>query len=358
MSLWQALGLLPVAWLTFVLLNLLLCPRLGRRVATKGLPKLSVLIPARNAAMTVGPCIESLVGQVYPEFELILLDDHSTDGTGMIATAAAAGSDRFRRLRGRPLPEGWSGKAWACHQLAEAARGEVLLFMAASTLAEPGLLARLVATTQSWRADLLSGLPKRRGGSRWAMLWRGQQTLWLVLTLPFCLVPRRNHGSLVAAAEACLLVRRESYRRSGGYAAVRRSAQPELALARLVKRGRGRVLFCNLADALQQRASVGRAWPLGLGFSSLLITVLLFLWPPGALLAGIVVGGAVEELLPPACGSLAGLMIGLLTCRSFRLPAWLGVLMPLHALLAAWQTLAVLWRALSGRSGSSKSLSY
>lgn len=351
MTVWLLLGLFPVLWLVLVLLNLLLWPRIMKRAAQKGLPKLSVLIPARNAAPTIGPCVESWLAQAYPEFELLLLDDHSTDGTGAIALAAAAGSDRFRRLRGRPLPEGWNGKSWACHQLAEAARGELLLFTEANTLAEPGMLARLVSTAQARRADLLTGIPRQQVGSFGGALLLAQRLLLITLTLPVSLVPRRGPAWLVAASGACLLVRRESYRRVGGHAAVRQAVAGDLALVRLIKRGRGRVLLCNLSVLLQARmaGSSGRAWRSVLHgqsiVGSLLMAVLhtlLFLVPPGALLLGEI---AHHDLLALAGGTLAGLVIGLVSCRAFRLPLWLGLLMPLQALLAIAATLATLWRA-------------
>lgn len=363
MSLWVILGLLPVAWLGLVLLNLLLCPRLAATGPSKGLPKLSVLVPARNAALTVGPSVQSLIGQSYPEFELILLDDHSTDGTGRIAVAAAAGSDRFRRLRGRPLPEGWSGKSWACHQLAEAARGEFLLYLSANTLASPGLLSRLVVTAQASRADLLSGVPRWRATSVGARLIQAQMALRIALVLPLPLVPRRNHASLVAATEACLLIRRETYRRIGGHAAVRRSASDGVSLARLTKRGRGRVLFCNLADGLESwvERTLGRALPFSLGLWGLPITalqILLFLVPLGALLHGLTAGMTHDDRVALAGGSIAGLAIGLGLARYFRLPVWLGLLVPLQAILSLVATVVAIWRGVRGLRRPAKGRRY
>jgi chlorobactene glucosyltransferase len=242
------LGLVPIAWLLFALLNLASSPRAVRSPSDKGLPKLSVLVPARNAARHVGPCVASLVSQTYPDWELILLDDDSIDGTAAIARAAAGDCERFRLLRGRPLPEGWLGTSWACQQLAAAARGEFLLFLAADVIAAPGMLQRAVATAIARRTDLLSGFPMALGESLGERFRAWQQRLVVTLFLPLWLVPFRNHCALVAANRAFLLFRQETYRRIGGHAAIRGSGVDHLALGRLVKQNRGRVLFANLAD--------------------------------------------------------------------------------------------------------------
>jgi hypothetical protein len=349
------LGLLPVAWLGLVLLNLLLCPRAVQRVNPKGLPKLSVLVPARNEAMSIGPCVESLIGQVYPEFELIVLDDHSTDGTGAVARAASGGAERFRLVRGRPLPEGWLGKSWACQQLAEAARGELLLFLDADTLAEPGLLRRLVATLQRRRADLLSGFARGRAGSLGEALFIALKVIRWIALVPLGLIPQRRWPWLVAATGACLLVRRETYRRVGGHAAIRHALDDGLALARLVKRSRGRILFCNLADAYQWRLyrSPREAWSvlsksvqLAKGRAVLALALLgaLFLLPPILLAWGLVAGWGEGAPIALAAGTIAGGLIGLTGCRFVRLPTWLGLLLPLSVILLLVAVLrSLLW---------------
>ena len=107
--------------------NFLFFPRL-KATQPAAQPKLSVLIPARNETAVIGQTIRALLGQTYPHFELILLDDQSDDGTGTTGVQAANGDARFRLMAGAPLPPGWLGKNWACHQLSQAATGGYLLF--------------------------------------------------------------------------------------------------------------------------------------------------------------------------------------------------------------------------------------
>ena len=87
---------------------------------------MSVVVPARNERRNIERCVRSVLGARYPEFEVIVVDDHSTDGTGDAARAIAAADDRLRVIDAPPLPAGWFGKQWACATGAEAARGDVL----------------------------------------------------------------------------------------------------------------------------------------------------------------------------------------------------------------------------------------
>ena len=92
-------------------------------------PKVSVLIPARNEELRLRPCLGTLSDSDYPILEILVLDDHSTDGTAQLVNQRAKGDPRIRLLSGQPLPTGWVGKPWACHQLSREAQGEYLLFV-------------------------------------------------------------------------------------------------------------------------------------------------------------------------------------------------------------------------------------
>ena len=127
-------------------------------------PPVSILVPARNEERSIEACVGSLLRQDYPNCEVLVLDDHSDDGTGaivekLIADAAERGV-QARLLRGESLPEGWTGKNWACHQLSQAARGEFLFFTDADTEHAPGTVSAAVAYAQRNRASLVSAWPR------------------------------------------------------------------------------------------------------------------------------------------------------------------------------------------------------
>jgi chlorobactene glucosyltransferase len=97
--------------------------RTARQDRLRSFPQVSVLVPARNEERNIARCIGSLLAQDYPAFEVIVLDDQSTDGTQAILERMTRAETRLRVLPGQPLPPGWLGKNWACAQLAAQAVG-------------------------------------------------------------------------------------------------------------------------------------------------------------------------------------------------------------------------------------------
>src|SRR5215213_10818496 len=114
-------------------------------------PLVSVVIPARNESRNIAACLTSVLAARYPALEVIVVDDHSDDGTG--DAARAVGDPRLRVLENPPLPAGWMGKQWACATGAAAARGEILLFADADTRHAPDLVPRAVNAMRARRAD-------------------------------------------------------------------------------------------------------------------------------------------------------------------------------------------------------------
>ncbi len=102
--------------------------------------QLSIIIPARNEEQNLPALLRSLATQAMRPCEIIVVNDASTDRTTEVAREFGA-----RVINSQPLPEGWRGKTWACHQGAQAARGELLLFLDADTWFEPGGLRRVLA---------------------------------------------------------------------------------------------------------------------------------------------------------------------------------------------------------------------
>jgi chlorobactene glucosyltransferase len=246
-----------VVALPLLALNLAVIPRLRKVRTAKGpWPRVSVLVPARNEALNIGPCVRSLLAQDYPSFSVHVLDDHSTDGTGEIVRRLGLTEANGGLLNGADLPGGWVGKNWACHQLAEVADGDYLLFTDADTVHAPGTLRALVALAKEKGAVLVSAWPEQ------IMESMGERLV--VSLLPFsgglfyphfllrCLelypglrrwVPQTMRRSLGAANGQVILFERRGYERVGGHAGLRAHLVEDIALGRAVASRMGEGLW-------------------------------------------------------------------------------------------------------------------
>ncbi|MGA3172557.1 MAG: glycosyltransferase [Chthoniobacteraceae bacterium] len=211
--------------------------------------RVSILVPARDEERSIGECVDSLLGQDYPDFELVVLDDGSTDGTGALVKERFGNDPRRRLIQGAALPEGWIGKNWACHQLSEAATGEWLLFTDADTVHSAGAVSAAVSMAIETRADLLSAWPRlitRTPGERLvipvlhipALCWFPIAGVEFLQDHPRLLarIPGGLLRSMVGANGQFVLFRRESYLRIGGHRAVRDHIVEDLALGREIGR--------------------------------------------------------------------------------------------------------------------------
>ncbi len=124
-------------------------------------PLVSVLIPARNEESNIARCVNSLRAQDYPTFEVLVLDDNSLDRTADIVSEIAGEDTRIRLLQGAPLPQGWAGKPFACHQLAKEARGDYLLFVDSDTSHAPDMLRTVMPVALTSGASIISGFPRQ-----------------------------------------------------------------------------------------------------------------------------------------------------------------------------------------------------
>jgi glycosyltransferase involved in cell wall biosynthesis len=222
--------------LTITTVNLVYLQRRKRdRALLTEYPTLSVLIPARNEEDNLRRLLPSLLAQAYPNVEVIVVDDASEDGTA--AVLAAHDDPILRVISEDGPPPGWLGKPYACHQAAEAATGDVFLFLDADAeLTDPHALRRLVERFVACGSDpVMTGLPRYAdtGGS---LLLTSLVPFALLTALPLPLMPRTAAPALSALNGQCWLIRGESYRRYEPHQAVQAEVLEDVKIGRLLKR--------------------------------------------------------------------------------------------------------------------------
>lgn len=247
--LYQALAFMLMR-LGILLVNGWLFPRLSplgpQPNSAKLSLKVSLLVPARNEAINLAETLPRLLAQ--PAAEILLLDDRSEDQTAALACALASSDPRFSLLPGQPLPGGWLGKNWACHQLAQAASGEVLVFTDADVYWEPGALEGLLAHLE--RADLVSVFPRQRTHSLIERILVPLVDVALLTGIPYPLIRSQSRHPLATAANGQVMVfSRAIYQACGGHQAVRKEVLEDVRLGQAVKRVGGR-LELLLGDGL------------------------------------------------------------------------------------------------------------
>ncbi len=130
------------------------------RMRVSRFPKVSVILPARNEERYIARCLDSLLGQDYPNFEIIAINDSSTDETGEIMKAYAANDLRIIHIDASPKPEGWTGKNWACYQGFLQAQGELLMFTDADSKHLPTTMSLAVGHLISENLEALTAVPR------------------------------------------------------------------------------------------------------------------------------------------------------------------------------------------------------
>ncbi len=256
-------------------------------------PLVSIVVPARDEERGIRSAVATLAAQAYDTLEVIVIDDESSDETA--AEARAVATSRVRVLAGRPVPAGWVGKSWACHQGYERARGEWLLFTDADVRHAPDTVGRAVALAAKRQVEGLTLLPVLETGGVAEM---AVQPAAAVLIRSFVApgpAVRSPRTPVAIAAGGFILVSRSAYERVGGHAAMRNELVDDQMLAVRLKASGSPLLLASSGGRVRVRMYVGaretiRGWrkntSAGLGEGSLVAASLL------------AVAGAVSSVAP------------------------------------------------------------
>jgi chlorobactene glucosyltransferase len=305
-------------------------------------PRISVLIPARNEESNLPRCLDSLLEQDYDNYEIIVIDDNSTDNTGKIIGEYARKSPRITGLASKPLPEGWNGKAYACQQMAERAVGDYLVFTDADTIHGKSSLSWIVTNLENHSADFMSAYVQHTIGSIGEAILVPIVYLLTTLMIPIWLIPRKNHPFITFAIGQLLVIKRGVYRSINGFYNVRNNIVEDLSLARFIKSLGFKTIFLDAKDHVSCRmyasykaaynglsraifTAIDKSLIMLLGLVLLIFAVIEF---PVIFLADSLKNGSFEYIINAAVPAGLFLLAWLVMLSNRRLPLYLAVLYP------------------------------
>jgi len=335
-------------------------------------PLISVCVPARNEERNIRACVESILAQDYPNFEIIVLEDRSTDATGELLRGLAAQNDKLRVINGSDLPKGWAGKPHALFQASAAARGEWLCFVDADTFLSPATLSSCYAKALETQADMFTIMTFQVMGSFWEKV-----VMPIVMTaLSVGFSPRKVNDPKSEDAIAngqFILIKRSVYDAIGGHESVKDQIVEDKAISEQVKWNGYRLIVANGYSVAKTRmyTSLPEMWEgwtkniyLGLSdrpslmllgafgvFVLLVAALVLPLWPflggywyihRGGWLAITVI---VQSLLLWAIIIYARARVAI----SMGISPWYAFTLPLGSAVFAGMMFTSAWRVLSGK---------
>jgi chlorobactene glucosyltransferase len=243
--------------------NILFLKRATQAPSLREGPKISVLIPARNEENNIRQCLTSLLRQTYTNYEIIVLDDLSTDSTYEIVAGMAAEHSNLSIIKGEELPEGWYGKPHAMQQLSKHASGDFFLFTDADTIHSSESISWSITNMLHHKADILSGYPHHTTEGFGEDLVIPNIYINTILFLPLWMVPTTHIPLFSHAIGQYILFRRESFEAIGGYEVAAQKITEDVYMAKAMKRRGYKVQFldakrycsCRMYDGFQRAAN-------------------------------------------------------------------------------------------------------
>lgn len=320
-------------------------------------PPVTILIPARNEEHNIEGCVLSVLNQTYPNLQVIVIDDQSTDATPAILDAIAARDPRLRVVRGQALPEGWVGKGWALWQGHQQAEGEWLLLLDADVRLEPWALDQMVDAAIERRIDLLNPWPRFVNVSFWERLL--QPMLWGLVRLRFPLVwVNQPWAPENMAFGPVMLVRKAVYDSIEGHKPVAMDILEDVALAKLLRRRGWRTLVINGKHIARVRMyhnlrEIVNGWTktaygaMAYNLPLMIIAIAGLFWVATQPLITLAWGLAAGPFAFVALGGIQLIALGwrrLLDARENDFPVWTLPLHPIAIVLVHYMQLRALWQ--------------
>jgi chlorobactene glucosyltransferase len=213
-------------------------------------PLVSVLIPARNEEKNIRRILNSMLKQDYRNLEILVLDDNSTDATGDIVEEFVKKDGRIKLIKGAPLPAGWKGKCFACHQLSKIAKGSYFVFTDADTLHYPNSISGSLAALLKNNLDVTSIYPRQI-----AVTFSERMSVrfinFIILSfMPLILVKHSKAPFFSTAIGQFFLFKREAYEKTGGFEFVKDEILEDINISKQVKRCGLKIMIYDGSDSI------------------------------------------------------------------------------------------------------------
>lgn len=197
-------------------------------------PKVSVILPARNEEGFIEKCLDTLLDQDYENYEIIAIDDSSTDNTSRTIKEYAAKNSKVIHISARPKPDGWMGKNWACMEGYSAATGEILLFTDSDTKHARNVISLAVSHLLSLDLDALTAIPRMICLDNWTKITLPMLSTFLHTRFSALRVndPSKKTGYFFGSF---FIIKRDTYEKVGMHEGVRQEIIEDGALGKKVK---------------------------------------------------------------------------------------------------------------------------
>jgi chlorobactene glucosyltransferase len=344
-------------------------------------PLISVCVPARNEERNIRACVEGILNQDYPNLEVIVLDDRSTDATPEILRKLAAQNDKLHVISGSDLSAGWAGKPHALHQASAVARGEWLCFIDADTFLAPETLSSCYAKALETDADMFTIMTFQILGSFWE-----KTVMPLVMTaLSVGFSPRKVNNPKTRDAIAngqFILIKCSVYDAIGGHESIKDRIVEDKALSERVKWNGHRLIvadgmrvartrmYTSLPEMwegwtkniyLGLRDQAGLLWLGAFGaFLAFMASLFLPLWPLLGIIGYLKGGGGMALTVTAEALALWEYLIVVRAqiARKMNISRWYALTTPLGAAVFAAMMLASTWKVISGKGVTWKGRTY
>jgi len=325
-------------------------------------PMVSVLVPARNEERNIERCLNSLRNQVYKNYEILALNDNSTDGTLKILDRIAASDGKVRVINGKPLPDDWYGKPYALHQMAREAKGEILIFTDADTIHTPTSIAWSVTNMYDLKADMISGYIGQIFFSFGEIITVPLMYFLTGFAIPLFLNRFTKLPWFSAAIGQFIVVRKAVFDAIGGCSSFRKKTSEDIYMSRYIKSKGYNTRFLNITEHVKCRMyngyhaaieGIGKNIFDFLGKSTFLIffimiLIIIFLVLPFPLLFVCIFTGSPWTWHLAAVAAL-NTLTWLFMFLGQRLNWWYGLLWPLMFVNLIYVGLWSWFRTISGR---------